>query len=66
MDANNIKETSVQDSMHPEEDVLTLHRDTIEEIINMDTEPILGLRWVSKIFFSKMHQVFVLTKFISS
>ena len=42
MEANNITETSVQDSMHPKADVLTLHRDTIEEIINLDTEPILG------------------------
>jgi hypothetical protein len=29
MEANNITETSVQDSMHPEADVLTLHRDSI-------------------------------------
>jgi hypothetical protein len=42
MEANNITETSVQDSMHPKADVLTLHRDTIEEIINLDTEPIFG------------------------
>ena len=42
MEANNITETSVQDSMHPKEDVLTLHIDSIEEIINLDTEPILG------------------------
>jgi Ran GTPase-activating protein (RanGAP) involved in mRNA processing and transport len=35
MEANNITETSVQDSMHPKADVLTLHRDTIEEIINL-------------------------------
>ena len=42
MEVNNITETSVQDSMHPKADVLTLHRVTIEEIINLDTEPIFG------------------------
>jgi hypothetical protein len=42
MKANNITETSEQDSMHPEADMWTLHRDTIEEIINLDTEPILN------------------------
>jgi len=42
MEANNIRETSVQVSMHPKADVLTdetvqyeLHRDSIEEIINI-------------------------------
>jgi hypothetical protein len=63
MEANNITEASVQDSMHPKADVWTLHRDSIEEIINMDTE---RLRWVSKIFFTKMQQVFVSTKCINS
>lgn len=42
MKLNNITETSVPDSIHPTADVLTLHRDSIEEIINLDTEPMLG------------------------
>jgi hypothetical protein len=55
MEANNITETSVQDSMHPKEDVLTLHRDTIEEIINLDTEPILGFPLTTDKFCKDKH-----------
>jgi hypothetical protein len=55
MEANNITETSVQDSMHPKADVLTLHRDTIEEIINLDTEPILGFLLTTDKFCEDKH-----------
>jgi hypothetical protein len=52
---NNITETSVQDSMHPKADVLTLHRESIEEIINLDTEPILGFPLTTDQFCKDKH-----------
>ena len=55
MKANNITETSVQDSMHPKVDVLTLHRDSIEEIINLDTEPMLGFPLTTDTFCRDKH-----------
>jgi hypothetical protein len=55
MEVNNITETSVQDSMHPKADVLTLHRDSIEEIINLDTEPILGFPLTTDQFCKDKH-----------
>jgi hypothetical protein len=44
MEVNNIKA-----------DVLTLHRDTIEEIINLDTEPILGFPLTTDKFCKDKH-----------
>ena len=55
MEANNITEASVQDSMHPKVDVLTLHRDSIEEIINLDTEPIFGFPLTTDTFCRDKH-----------